>query len=159
MVTILTNDNFEETLKDGNWVVDAWKSGCGYCDEYEPIFDSVASKMNGDSGIKFARIKADDARDFRMKYLKFNVGENAGSPATIFIESGEMKRRKAGKMDADNLSRFVKGEETKEAPQQKNIKDMTIIELQAAAYQLSKQAQFIQGQYDVIEQEIARRQK
>ena len=164
MVTILTKENFTETLKEGKWVIDAWKSGCSFCDDYKPTFEEVASKMNGPSGIKFATIKADDARDFVMKYLKFKVGEHAGSPTTIFIENGEMKRRKTGALTAETLTNFVNGkfEETKpETPKNLSPEEYARVasldQLKVAAYDAMKNRDFHQGLVNLFDTEITRR--
>ena len=40
---------------------------------------------------------------------------------------------------------------------QKNVEDIPTVELKAAAFDITKQLQFLQGQLSVIEQELVRR--
>lgn len=106
--------DFAEIIKEGKWVVDAWKSNCGYCDQYAPTFEQVATEST--NGVKFAKVKADDVREFRNAYLMgeeitlpngIKQRKSLGSPTTFIFNNGVKTAVAEGNMPKEALKSFI----------------------------------------------------
>eukprot|EP00798_Chlamydomonas_sp_ICE-L_P011106 gene11106-18723_t len=54
-VVELTDDNFDETVKDGVWMVDIYAPWCSHCRQLEPIWKKLAEETS-EHGIQVAKI-------------------------------------------------------------------------------------------------------
>ena len=68
MTLIMTNDNFEEIVKEGVTLIDFWAEWCGPCQMMLPLIDQFADKMKDKA--KVAKVNVDEnqelARQFRI---------------------------------------------------------------------------------------------
>ena len=66
MATVtLTQDNHDETVKDGIVLIDFWAAWCGPCRTFAPVFER-ASEQHSD--IKFAKVDTEDQQDLAARY-------------------------------------------------------------------------------------------
>jgi thioredoxin 1 len=65
-VVALTKDNFEQTIKDGPFViVDFWAPWCGPCRSFAPTYDKV-SEDHGD--IVFAKVNTEEEQEIAAHF-------------------------------------------------------------------------------------------
>ena len=92
----ITDDNIEETVKEGVTLIDFWAPWCGPCRMQGPIVEAVAEKYSG-----------------KAKVGKCNVDENQKTAAKLGIQSiptlvlykdGEVVERFVGVTQEDDLS-------------------------------------------------------
>jgi thioredoxin 1 len=66
MATVtLTNDNHDQTVKDGIVFIDFWAAWCGPCLMFAPIFERAAEKH---PDITFAKVDTDDQVELAGRY-------------------------------------------------------------------------------------------
>jgi thioredoxin 1 len=66
MATVtLTNDNHDQTVKDGIVFIDFWAAWCGPCRMFAPIFERAAEKH---PDITFAKVDTDDQVELAGRY-------------------------------------------------------------------------------------------
>ena len=93
---IITDDNVEETVKEGVTLIDFWAPWCGPCRMQGPIIEAIAEKYSG-----------------KAKVGKCNVDDNQKTAAKLGIQSiptlalykdGEIVERFVGVTQEDDLS-------------------------------------------------------
>ncbi len=105
-VVEVTEDNFwQEVLNsDVPVVADFTSEYCHACKLYEPIFNKVAKKHEGE--LKFVKADTDKVDKATEKYLK--EGEDYYYiPTTIIFEDGEKKCKEVGYMNESRLEKFI----------------------------------------------------
>ena len=61
----MTQENHDETVKDGIVLIDFWAEWCGPCKRFGPVFEKV-SEANADA--KFAKVDTEDQQVLAAKY-------------------------------------------------------------------------------------------
>ncbi|WP_352396424.1 thioredoxin [Kineosporia sp. NBRC 101677] len=61
----MTQDNHDETVKDGIVLIDFWAEWCGPCKRFGPVFEKV-SEANEDA--TFAKVDTEDQQVLAAKY-------------------------------------------------------------------------------------------
>ena len=76
---IVTNDNFEETLKNNSIVlIDFWAEWCGPCKRMEPILKEFESEI----GIPVGKLNIDENHDKTKQYGVSSI------PTMVLFEDG-----------------------------------------------------------------------
>jgi thioredoxin len=98
---ILDSSNFQKEILEfqGVSVVDFYADWCGPCRQLAPLLEKLDSN-NQDSGVKFAKINIDNARDIAEKY------GIRGIPTVIFFKNGKDVYKQVG-IGSEELYRQV----------------------------------------------------
>jgi len=84
-VHVLTDDNYDETTKDGIWMVEFYAPWCGHCKNLQPIYEDLA-EQNPHSFIQFGKV---DATKESALQTRFNV---RGYPRLLYkTDNGDMQ--------------------------------------------------------------------
>lgn len=71
MTIIMTNDNFEETIKEGVTLVDFWAEWCWPCQMMLPVIDQFADKMKDKA--KVAKVNVDENQDLARQFRIMSI--------------------------------------------------------------------------------------
>mgnify|MGYP003572849719 FL=1 len=61
----MTNDNHDETVKDGIVLIDFWAEWCGPCRMFAPVYEESSDKH---TDVTFAKVDTEDQRDLAGMY-------------------------------------------------------------------------------------------
>ena len=78
----LTNENIEETLKNGVSLVDVWAPWCGPCRMVAPVIDEISEDFDGKANI--CKVNSDEEQDIAVKYGIRSI------PTIMFFKDGEL---------------------------------------------------------------------
>ena len=99
MVKEITNDNFNETVKDGVSLIKFGAPWCGPCRQLAPIIDKLAEKFNGTAII--GDVNVDNNQELAAQFSIRSV------PTTIVFKDGEEVDRTLGFIGADSLTEKI----------------------------------------------------
>ncbi|PZT48944.1 thioredoxin [Helicobacter valdiviensis] len=77
----LTEQNFEETIKDGVVMVDFWAPWCNPCKMISPVIDKLAVEYAGKA--KICKVNTDDQQELAMKFGIRSI------PTIFFYKNGQ----------------------------------------------------------------------
>jgi thioredoxin 1 len=84
----LTQETFDETIKNGTVLVDFWADWCGPCRMLAPVLDELAEKL-GDRAV-FAKVNVDEERELAMRFGVSSI------PTVIVFKDGVQKANAVG---------------------------------------------------------------
>lgn len=97
MLKILDNENeFDNLIKDGKWLVDFYAEWCGPCKMLAPILEELSS------GYNILKVDTDKCPSVAMKFGIMSI------PTLIVFENGEKKRQELGYMSLDEVEKLIK---------------------------------------------------
>ena len=94
----LNKDNFENTIKEGNVIVDFWAEWCGPSKMLGPIFEELSNEMKD---IKFAKLNVDEAGE-----ISADAGVR-GIPTMILFKDGKEIDRITGFLPKEALKQKI----------------------------------------------------
>lgn len=94
----VTQQNFEEFVKNGNSIIDFWAQWCGPCKQLGPIFDELSNEMEN---INFGKVDVDSEGE-----LAGNAGVR-GVPTLILFKEGKEIDRIVGAMPKEALKQKI----------------------------------------------------
>lgn len=94
----VTDANFAETIRHGNWVIDFWAAWCGPCRMIGPIIDDMASKR---TDVSFGKLNVDQNP---RTSAQFGV---QGIPLLIFFKDGAERGRVVGAVPAPQIEAAI----------------------------------------------------
>ena len=97
----LTDDNFEEKIKQGVTLVDFFADWCGPCRMLTPVIEGVAAEMAGKA--QFGKLDIDQNQKVAGQYQVTSV------PTLILFKDGKEVNRLVGLRDAEAIKHFVSG--------------------------------------------------
>lgn len=79
----LTEENFYDTVKEGNHFVKFYAPWCGHCQKLAPTWDELAKSYQNDDTVVISKI---DCTNYRKICGEFEV---KGYPTLLWIENGK----------------------------------------------------------------------
>ncbi len=98
-VPVVTEQNFDDSIKSGVVLVDFYGSWCGPCKKLGPVLDSAADKLKG--GKKIVKVNIDQSKDLADR---FNV---RAVPTMILFKNGKEVDRMQGAVSEDDVLDFI----------------------------------------------------
>ena len=95
---IVRNDEFLETIKEGNTLVDFYADWCGPCKMLGPVLEEL-SEENTD--VKFIKVNVDDENELAHKYGIMSI------PAVFFFKDGEVVSSSVGFRGKEDMQQFI----------------------------------------------------
>jgi len=96
----LTENNFEDFIKEGNVLIDFYADWCMPCLTMSPIVEEVSDKLK--DHVKFGKVDVGEYKDIAEKF-----GVNS-IPNFILFKDGEQKDQFTGSMTAEELEEKIK---------------------------------------------------
>lgn len=96
MIKILENENFEEVIKEGKWLIDFNAIWCGPCRMIEPILEELSDKYN------ILKVDVDKHSDIAAKNGIMSI------PTLIVYENGKQKNISVGLISKDQIEDLLK---------------------------------------------------
>lgn len=97
MIKHVTEENFDEVVKEGRVLVDFYATWCGPCKMLGMTMESYDKK----GVIDIVKVDVDGAPNLSNKYKIFSV------PTLVIFENGKEIKRTSGFMTEDELNRWV----------------------------------------------------
>jgi thioredoxin 1 len=94
MIEEITNNGFDELVKEGVTVVDFFADWCMPCIMMAPVFEELSEKM---SEVKFAKVNVDDNEELARKFRVMSI------PTMVIFKDGKEVERLIGSRPADFL--------------------------------------------------------
>jgi len=97
-MTELTNENFDEAVKNGVSVVKWFAHWCSPCKMMDPIFTEVENDFDN---VNFLKVDVDGEMELSKKYGIRSI------PITMFFKDGEMMDKIVGKTSKDIIKNKI----------------------------------------------------
>ena len=81
MSIVLTQDNFEETIKTGVTLVDFWAEWCGPCQMMLPILEDFSKEMDGKMNV--GKVNVDENQTLAAQFRVMSI------PTLIIFKDGK----------------------------------------------------------------------
>jgi thioredoxin 1 len=91
----LKNENFDEVIKSGNYLVDFYAEWCGPCKMMGPVLESLEDKIN------IVKVNVDEHEDLASKYRIMSI------PALFFFKDGEKKEEVIGFHSKEEIEEII----------------------------------------------------
>lgn len=93
---LTSNDNYEEVIKKGDWLVDFSASWCGPCRMLEPILEEYSSDVN------VLQVDVDEFGDLTMSFGIMSV------PTLMAYRDGKLLNKSIGLVDKETIDNLFK---------------------------------------------------
>lgn len=95
-IIINSEEEFENTVKDGVSLVDFYASWCGPCKMLAPFVEEIAEEYDGK--VKVCKVDVDNVDSLAYKYNIRSI------PTLIYFKDGKVKEIKVGFQDKKSIS-------------------------------------------------------
>eukprot|EP01001_Neometanema_parovale_P013127 NODE_948_length_1974_cov_96.878984_g898_i0.p1 GENE.NODE_948_length_1974_cov_96.878984_g898_i0~~NODE_948_length_1974_cov_96.878984_g898_i0.p1 ORF type:complete len:605 (-),score=189.69 NODE_948_length_1974_cov_96.878984_g898_i0:158-1921(-) len=99
-VVVLTDDNFEDKTKEGEWFVEFYAPWCGHCQALAPTWDKLSEEVK--EGVNIAKVDATQATKVANRF------DVQGFPTLKFFANGLVYEFKEQRQ-LENLKSFAEG--------------------------------------------------
>jgi thioredoxin 1 len=94
--TVLTKDNFKETIASGTTLVDFWAPWCGPCKIQLPIVEELATELQGKANI--GKVNVDDQPELASEFGIMSI------PTLLIFKDGELQNKLVGLQSKESLT-------------------------------------------------------
>ena len=98
MTIELTNESFDELIKDDIVLVDFYADWCGPCKMLSPIIDEVAKEEN----VKLIKINVDNHEELSRRFGIMSI------PTVIVFKNGEESHKNIGLTSKEEIISWIK---------------------------------------------------
>jgi thioredoxin 1 len=98
-IKILTDDNFEQEIKQGVVLVDFWAPWCGPCRLLAPAVEALASEYDGRATV--AKMNVDDNPSVPMRFMI------QGIPTLLLFKDGQLAERIVGLTPKEQIAKLL----------------------------------------------------
>lgn len=107
-MTQINMDQYEELMKNDNFVVVVVRTGCHYCEMFEPVIDEVSQEY--DFPIYNVDISTFDEEDYNrlVASAKYFSEEEWGTPTTVVYHNGKVVDVQSGYSEKEPFVEFLK---------------------------------------------------
>lgn len=95
MIKHLENENFNEVIKSGVWVVDFYADWCGPCKMLGPVLEQLNNNV--------LKINVDSHETLATEFGVMSI------PTLCFFKDGELKNRTVGFRNIDEIEKIIQG--------------------------------------------------
>ena len=97
-ITHLTNNSFDNEIKDGKVLVDFYAEWCGPCKMIAPLLEEISEER---TDIKIIKVNVDEFSDLAQKYGIMSI------PTMIIFNNGKEVNKSIGFMPKDEILNFI----------------------------------------------------
>ena len=94
MIKYLENENLNEVIKKGTWIVDFYADWCGPCRMLGPVLEKI-------DGIDIIKVNVDESGELARKYGVMSI------PCVILFEDSKEIKRNIGFMNEEKVKEFL----------------------------------------------------
>ena len=101
MMTVLTNDNFENEVKNAATpvLVDFWADWCGPCRMLSPVVEKLADQYAGK--VKFGKVNVDEQPQLAMSYGVQSI------PTLVLFKDGQAVNSSVGVVPKEQIENML----------------------------------------------------
>lgn len=97
----LTDETFDDAVKEGTALVDFYATWCGPCKQISPILEDIAEENPGET--KIIKVDIDENSELVKRYRVMSV------PTLILLRDGEVVNKVAGVRTKQELLDIING--------------------------------------------------
>ena len=98
MIKYLENNNLDELIGDGVYLVDFYADWCGPCKMLGPVMETVSGKI---TDVNFYKVNVDESEEVAAKYGIMSI------PAVFMFKNGKPIAKTVGFMPEEDLTSWV----------------------------------------------------
>ena len=93
MIKHLENENYEDIIKEGLWIIDFYADWCGPCRMLMPVLEKLEENI--------LKINVDNHSDIAQKFGVMSI------PTLCFFKDGELKNKVIGFRNLDEIKEII----------------------------------------------------
>ena len=99
MVKNITDNEFDEVIKNGKVLVDFYAEWCGPCKMLGPVVEEVSEELKD---VSFYKLNVDESDEIVRRYSVMSI------PTLLVFENGELKNTSVGFKNKEEVKELLK---------------------------------------------------
>ncbi|MDE5539904.1 MAG: thioredoxin [Bacilli bacterium] len=95
MIKHIAEENLNDVIKEGLWIVDFYADWCGPCKMLGPVLETIDENI--------LKVNVDNREDLATKFGVMSI------PTLCFFQNGELKEKTIGFKSKSEIENIVKG--------------------------------------------------